>query len=91
MYAKCGFLSEAQHVARNVLVKNVSSWTSLIAGFIDHGRAQEVLDRIETMQLEGLSPDAVKLACSLNACCLIGDLNEAQSKHADIVQRGLGR
>jgi pentatricopeptide repeat protein len=88
MYAKCGFLSEAQHVARNMLVKDVSSWTSLIAGYADHGPAQAALDYIETMQLEGLSPDAVILACSLNACCLLGDLKEAQSKHADIVQRG---
>ncbi|ERN09426.1 hypothetical protein AMTR_s00029p00062590 [Amborella trichopoda] len=68
MLAKCGDLIEAQRVFNQMTQKNVVSWTAMIAGYAQGGRAMEALDLLREMGKAGLSPKPVTLACALPAC-----------------------
>ncbi|KAH7434380.1 hypothetical protein KP509_06G014800 [Ceratopteris richardii] len=57
MYAKCGLLQDAHKTLKGLRVKDIVSWNALIAGYAEHGPAQE-----------GLKPDAVTFPCLLSAC-----------------------
>ena len=40
MYAKCGLLTKAQKVFDRIPVRDVVSWTSIIAGYAEHGHRE---------------------------------------------------
>ncbi|MCO5604063.1 hypothetical protein L7F22_058220 [Adiantum nelumboides] len=83
MYVKCAELAEAK-----LLTKDVISWTSLMAGYWEHGLGGEAFQCIEEMQLEGVSPDAITFVCSLKACVSSQSLTEGQTLHAEVVKEG---
>ena len=69
LYAKCGILTKAQEVFNDLPFRNVVSWTSLISGYIQHGRYEEALELFYRMErCENLSPDSFMFACIINAC-----------------------
>eukprot|EP00250_Pteridium_aquilinum_P017995 c23889_g2_i1 orf=481-1056(+) len=68
MYAKCGALSKAQEVFDELPFQNVVAWNSLIAGYVQHGHAEEALQKSGLMQRQGLSPDAFTYTFILKAC-----------------------
>eukprot|EP00250_Pteridium_aquilinum_P018843 c24218_g12_i1 orf=1-438(+) len=43
LYADCGMLAEAEEVFNRLLVWNVASWNTLIAGFAQHEHGEEAL------------------------------------------------
>ena len=78
MYAKCGVLVKAAQVLEDLLVRDVISWYTLIAGYAWHGQCYEALECFKQMQGEGLYPDLVTFLCVLNACSRSGLLGEAE-------------
>lgn len=89
LYAKCGFLVEAQEVFDSMLVKDVVSWTALTAGYAEHGRGQVGVEIFEQMQLEGVSANRVALACALKACGSIGAIHKGHTIHREVIKKGL--
>lgn len=89
MYIKCGALEKAQEVFDQLSVWNVVSWTTLIAGYAEHGLNKKALVCFEEMQRFGFCPDAVTFACILKACGNINALNKGQKLHAQIVRNHL--
>eukprot|EP00250_Pteridium_aquilinum_P000318 c10353_g1_i1 orf=1-642(+) len=89
MYVKCGRISIAQQLFDKFSTKDVVSWTTLIAGYTDHGHAKEALICFERMQHEGFFPNAVSLICSLKACGSIRAADKGLKLHAEIEKRGL--
>eukprot|EP00250_Pteridium_aquilinum_P022069 c25297_g15_i1 orf=1-915(-) len=89
MYAKCGLLSKAEDVFDKLVIRNVVSWNSLIAGFSEHGFGEEALQCFDRMQHEGIFPDAVTLVCSLKACSSLGATNKGREIHTQINRLGL--
>jgi pentatricopeptide repeat protein len=79
MYGKCGVLLKAQEVLEELPMRDVVSWSSLIAGYAKHGQCHEALSCFEQMQKEGLSPDEIAFLSALNACTHSGKMNEAQT------------
>eukprot|EP00250_Pteridium_aquilinum_P021087 c25021_g8_i1 orf=1-906(-) len=65
MYAKCGMLRNPRHVFNKLQIRNVVSWTTLIAGYVEHGHAREALECFERMKFEGVSPNAATFVCIL--------------------------
>ncbi|KAH7431951.1 hypothetical protein KP509_07G000400 [Ceratopteris richardii] len=86
MYAKCDALEEAQRIFDNLQVQNVVSWTTLIAGYAEHGHGEKAWSCFEVMQLKGLPPNEVTFACILKACSNSGDLDKGLEIHAQIVR-----
>ncbi|KAI5075024.1 hypothetical protein GOP47_0010985 [Adiantum capillus-veneris] len=89
MYAKCGELDKAKEVLDELPVKNVVSWTALIAGYVQHGYCRKALHSFEQMQLCGFFPDVVTASCILQACAGVGAFNKGQEIHAWILREGL--
>eukprot|EP00250_Pteridium_aquilinum_P013580 c21434_g1_i2 orf=419-3316(+) len=89
MYAKCGSPSEAQEVFDELQLRTVVSWTSLISGYADHGTWHDVFRCFEQMQSEGVSPNAVTIACVLRACGSIGAIEKGLALHMEIVANEL--
>ena len=89
MYAKCGMLAKAQNVLEDLPIRDVVSWSALIAGYAQQGQCHTALSCFEQMQNEGLSPDAVTLTCILNVCGCIGAVDKGILVHHEIMSKGL--
>ena len=71
MYAKCGDLAKAWELHEELHVRDVVSWSALIAGYTQHGLAEDALNCFELMQIEGFFPDRITFMCGLKACASI--------------------
>ncbi|KAI5080335.1 hypothetical protein GOP47_0005814 [Adiantum capillus-veneris] len=89
MYAKCGFVTNAQKALDKLPVRNVVSWSALIAGYAQQGCGQEALECFERMRSEGLSPDAITYSCILKACGITQAANLGIKMHDEIASQGL--
>ena len=78
MYVNCGMLEKAQKVHDELLVRNVYSWNSLIAGYAQHSNGHEAMNCFQKMQSEGLSPDWITYICIPEACGNIGSIEKGE-------------
>lgn len=88
LYARMGWLVEAQDVFDHLAERNVVTWTALLSGYAEHGLGNEVLHCLEKMQLEGVYPDAVALVSSLKGCGIVGALERGREIHATAARAG---
>ncbi len=88
MYCKCGSIEEAQMVFDRMATRNVVSWGSMIFGLVKCGQAQKGLDLFRQMQQEGVEPNPVSFVGVLNACAMLGALEEGKHVHEQIVRCG---
>ncbi|EXB25868.1 hypothetical protein L484_000356 [Morus notabilis] len=77
MYSKCGSIEEAYNVFKDIEVKDIVSWNTMIAGYARHGFGKEALMIFESMKAMGIIPDDVTLVGVLSAC-----------SHTGLVERG---
>ena len=89
MYVKCGLTTKAQLVFDKLPARNVIVWTSLIAGYAEHGEGEKALECFEQMQEQGISPNAITFVSALKACCNIGAIDIGQEIHAMVERKGL--
>lgn len=89
MYMRCSLLKEALEIFDCLPVRDVITWTTLMAGYVEHGYEEEGLELMELMQLEGLPPNAVTYVCALQACCFILAVEKAMDIHSKIIEEGL--
>ncbi|XP_030529547.1 pentatricopeptide repeat-containing protein At3g20730 [Rhodamnia argentea] len=68
MYGKCGEIKDATHAFVEMQVKNVISWTSLIAAYGRHGFGDEAVALYRQMENKGLKPNDVTFLSLLFAC-----------------------
>ncbi|MCO5601299.1 hypothetical protein L7F22_055418 [Adiantum nelumboides] len=88
MYARCGLLKEAHEVFDFLPIRDVITWTTLMAGYAEHGYEEECLEFLELMRLEGHFPNAVTYVCALQACSSIVAVEKALNIHFSIVEDG---
>ncbi|KAI5066635.1 hypothetical protein GOP47_0019259 [Adiantum capillus-veneris] len=89
MYAKCGFLQQAQQVFDKLSVKNVVVWTTLIAGYAEYGYGDVAICHLDEMQRHGVCPDGVTYICGLKSCGKIGATDKGQELHTEVTTKGL--
>ncbi|KAI5080121.1 hypothetical protein GOP47_0005600 [Adiantum capillus-veneris] len=89
MYARCGVFLKAQKVFDELPVRNVVSWTALLAGYVQHGQGKEALGCFQRMRSEGLSPNAITYTCILKACGIMQNGVMGKQIHDEIVSLGL--
>ncbi|KAK3012890.1 hypothetical protein RJ639_009707 [Escallonia herrerae] len=68
MYAKCGHLPDALQLFDEMTHKNVVSWTTVIAGFIQKGHPVEALSLFRRMHASGTKPNEFSFVSALHAC-----------------------
>ncbi|KAJ4723083.1 Pentatricopeptide repeat-containing protein [Melia azedarach] len=77
MYAKCSDIIAAKDIFGRMKRKDVVSWTSIIVGTAQHGRAEEALALYDEMILAGVKPNEVTFVGLIYAC-----------SHAGLVKKG---
>jgi pentatricopeptide repeat protein len=92
MYAKCGFLTEAEGVFGNlIVVRDEISWNALLSGYVEHGHNMQALDLFEEMRRNGFSnPHLLMFVCGMKACTNLGAIKRGQILHLEITKKGLG-
>lgn len=84
MYAKCKSVSDARAVFDIMGEHNVVSWNSIIAGYAQHGPAEEAFHLYAQMQEQGLQPDAITFIHMLRACISLSDAERGKQIHTDV-------
>jgi pentatricopeptide repeat protein len=88
MYAKCKCLDAARQVFDKMYKRNVVSWSAMIAGYVQNGRANEALILFDEMQLTGVKPNSVTMLSVLTACTQLGALHKGKCIHDQINRAG---
>lgn len=86
MYNKCGNIERASKAFLEMSTRTMISWTSMIAGFAQHGWSKQALHLFEDMKLVGVRPNQITFVGVLSACGSAGMVNEAFSSF-EIMQK----
>ncbi|XP_073026644.1 pentatricopeptide repeat-containing protein At2g20540-like [Primulina eburnea] len=78
MYSKCGSVNQAWQLFSEMQRRDVISWSSMIAGLAQHGKAHEAIELFLKMQGEKVEPNEITFVSILSAC-----------GHAGLVDEGL--
>lgn len=91
MYARFGCVSNASCVFDEMPMKNVVSWSAMIACYVKNERPFEALELFWEMTLENrdLLPNSVTMVSVLQACAAIVALEQGKLIHGYILRRGL--
>ncbi|XP_024521457.1 pentatricopeptide repeat-containing protein At3g24000, mitochondrial [Selaginella moellendorffii] len=89
MYGKCASVTDALVVFDGISVKNVFSWTMMMAAYSQNGHYREALELFTRMQWEGTRPDKVVFVIALDACAASGELDHGRQIHSSVVDSGL--
>ncbi|XP_057768912.1 pentatricopeptide repeat-containing protein At3g26782, mitochondrial [Salvia miltiorrhiza] len=76
MYCKCGRVSAARRAFDRMNVRNVKTWSAMIAGYGMHGQAREALEILSEMIRRGVKPNNISFVSVLSACCHAGLVDE---------------
>ncbi|XAR69052.1 hypothetical protein NMG60_11000508 [Bertholletia excelsa] len=90
MYGKCEALREAKTVFDEMPQRNVVSWTSIIAGYTQHGHAFAAIKLYLQMRQSGLMPNQFTLASILRACSILNSIELGRQLHGHIIKSELG-
>ncbi|KAG5078770.1 hypothetical protein AAZX31_02G006800 [Glycine max] len=77
MYSKCGFLELGEKVFKQMMVRNVTTYNTMISACGSHGQGEKGLAFYEQMKEEGNRPNKVTFISLLSAC-----------SHAGLLDRG---
>ncbi|KAK9999952.1 hypothetical protein SO802_019555 [Lithocarpus litseifolius] len=84
MYAKCGNITKALQVFREMPQRNSLTWTAVICGLALHGNAHDALSYFLMMIDSGLEPDEITFIGVLSACCHGGLVVEGRKYFAQM-------
>ncbi|XP_059670398.1 pentatricopeptide repeat-containing protein At3g03580-like [Cornus florida] len=84
MYAKCGCIDFSRQVFNRTNYRDLVSWTSMMMGYVSHGRADEAIAFFRLMQRDKVNPDSLTLVSLLKAFSQVGCLNLAKEVHCHI-------
>lgn len=76
MYAKCGCIDSAREIFDRMQVKNVITWSAMIAAYGYHGHGRKAIDIFHMMLNSGVSPNVITFVSLLYACSHSGLIEE---------------
>nr|AYM00514.1 pentatricopeptide repeat protein [Salvia miltiorrhiza] len=88
MYAKCGFLVDAQQGFDTLDEDDLVLWTSMIGGYVQNGDNESAFGLYYRMQRRGIPPNELTLASVLKACSSLSALEQGKQMHAHVVKNG---
>lgn len=86
MYSKCGSLADGLRVFDNLPIRNVVSWTALMAGYAHQGESELVFHFLERMRVEGIEPDGTAFLSVLSVCSHSGLVDWGQ-KYFEVMSK----
>jgi pentatricopeptide repeat protein len=88
MYAKCGYLEDAQSTFHGLSNQNVVTWSAMISGFCQHGQGKEAFQFYKQMKQEGVKPNAYTIASLLSSCSNLLVVEEGVQMHMNCIEFG---
>lgn len=89
MYAKCGRLASASAVFHEMGIKDIVSWSTVIAGYSQSGHGEEAFEYLSRMRREEPKPNEYALASVLSVCGSMAMLERGKQLHAHALTVGL--
>ncbi|KAK9266132.1 hypothetical protein L1049_001742 [Liquidambar formosana] len=91
MYARFGCVSHESCVFDEMPVRNVVSWSAMIACYAKNGKPFEALELFREMMLETQDsfPNSVTMVSELQACATLAALEQGKLIHGYILRRSL--
>ena len=81
MYAKLGLMSKAQDIFDSLPNQDLLLWNTLLSGYVEFGPDNKVLHCFTQIQLDGLFPNVITLACIVRACVKLKSIIIGQNIH----------
>lgn len=72
LYGKCGSIEDSHCLFNEMANKDQVSWTALVSGYAQFGKAKETIEFFESMLADGVKPDGVTFIGVLSACSRAG-------------------
>lgn len=88
LYSKCAELENAYRVFEEMPVRNVVSWTAIIAAFAQEWQVDVCLDLFHQMRNSTWKPNEFTFTSLLSACTGSGALGHGRSAHCQAIQMG---
>ncbi|XP_050278931.1 pentatricopeptide repeat-containing protein At2g36730-like [Quercus robur] len=85
MYAACGAVGLARRVFDEMTVRDVVSWSSMLAGYVACNCPSDAFKVFQQMKLANERPNSVTLVSLLSACTHLLDINTGESIHSYII------
>ncbi|CAM0145838.1 unnamed protein product [Urochloa decumbens] len=79
LYGKCGNIEDAHRLFDEMPFHDQVSWTALVSGYAQFGKARETIDLFEKMLSKGVKPDGVTFIGVLSACSRAGFVDKGRS------------
>ncbi|KAL2924228.1 hypothetical protein RDABS01_001051 [Bienertia sinuspersici] len=77
-YGRCGIIEDSLKFFKEMNVRDEISWTALISGYAQFGKAHETMHLFEDMLSYGLKPDEATFVGVLSACSRAGLVEEGK-------------
>ncbi|XP_031278989.1 putative pentatricopeptide repeat-containing protein At1g68930 [Pistacia vera] len=90
LYGKCGSIEDSHQLFNEMNIRDEVSWTALVSGYAQFGKANETIYLFEKMLAHGFKPDGVTFIGVLSACSRAG-LVEKGHRYFDsmVVEHGI--
>lgn len=89
LYGKCGSIEESHHLFNEMKFRDEVSWTALVSGYSQFGKANETIELFEKMMAYGLQPDEVTFVGVLSACSRAGLVEKGCHYFDSMVEHGI--
>lgn len=89
MYARCGSMEDAKKIFSSMDHHNLTSWNTMISGFVHNVLGEEAIDFFERFKQTGDKPDHGMFRHVFLACGILGSVNEGML-HFESMQKDFG-
>ncbi|KAI4341965.1 hypothetical protein MLD38_026632 [Melastoma candidum] len=87
-YSKCGDMGMAQLVFKRMYeMRNLVSWSTMIAGLSMQGHCEEAIKHFEEMQKSGIYPDGITFISVLYACSHSGFVKDGNRYFSEMMDK----
>ncbi|KAI5352949.1 PREDICTED: pentatricopeptide [Prunus dulcis] len=86
LYGKCGSIEDSHRLFNEMNIRDEVSWTALVSGYAQFGKAYETIDLFERMLAHGLKPDGVTFIGVLSACSRAGLVDKGHQYFESMVK-----
>ncbi|XP_072981164.1 putative pentatricopeptide repeat-containing protein At3g05240 [Typha angustifolia] len=86
MYISCGEIGSARTLFEHAVNRNVVTWTTMIAGYVEGGRGSEAINLFRDMEVAGMEPNEITVVHALVACGQCRDLETGIWIHDRLLQ-----
>ncbi|KAK9162375.1 hypothetical protein Syun_003277 [Stephania yunnanensis] len=89
MYNKCGKLDYGLRLFERMKVRDVVSWTTIIATYVQMGQENYAIQTFLQMRKSGVIPNEFTLAAVISGCANLGEIEWGEQLHGHVLHMGL--